>query len=750
MEKTSIKRFALGSLGILFPLAPISAQQPADSSRIVQLEEVQVVAGRAGYKTPMSFSELKSSELKKSAYGQDLPYLISLLPGVVATSDAGTGLGYTSIKVRGSDASRINISANGVPLNDSESQGVFWVNMPDFSSSLKDIQVQRGIGTSTNGAGAFGATVNMRTRPYGLTPYAQIDISGGAFGTLRRSVAVGSGRIADHFAFDARVSRITSDGYVKRADVNLQSYFLQAAYHNGGTLLKLLTFGGKEKTGIAWNGIAPEKIEKLGRTYNNAGYMYTDEKGREHFYHNTDNYSQRHYHAILSQQLSDSWSLNVTLHATRGLGYTDEYRTGRNLKEYALQPFTVGDKKIKKTDLLRQKHLDNWFYGVVASALYRQENYDISMGASTNKYEGQHFGYVNWIRQYATPVPPHFSYYDNKSRKSEASTFIKGNWEIIPHLNLFGDLQYRRIDYKMSGIDDKYSDTDKAMAKLNIEQAFNFFNPKAGLSYAFSDGHTAYASVAMGHREPNRKAYTDAGSKGYPSEECMIDYELGYRMQIPTLTAGVNLYYMDYKNQLVLDGRYSDVGELLFSNVPKSYRLGVELSAGWEPCKYFRWDLAAALSRNKIDQYTQTFAVYGPNDDFELRTEKMRGTDISFSPSVVLSNVFTTRYRWFELALQTQYVGKQYLDNTMNEDRAIAPYCVSSLRAMAQLSTSWLKDCSIGLVVNNVFNTQYYNNGFVYDCGYSKDEQGNLTAYNELRVFPQAPIHLMGTLSLRF
>ncbi|KGN95389.1 TonB-dependent receptor [Porphyromonas crevioricanis] len=750
MKQSKFLRPSLLSLGLALGVSA-SAQSVPDSSRIVQLEEVQVVAGRAGYRTPVSFSEMKKSELKRSAYGQDMPYLLSLLPGVVATSDAGTGLGYTSLKVRGSDASRINITTNGVPLNDSESQGVFWVNMPDFSSSLRDVQVQRGLGTSSNGAAAFGATINMRTEQYGLTPYAQVDLSGGAFGTFRRSASIGSGALSNGWAFDARISKITSDGFVKRADVDLNSYFFQSAYHHNGTLLKLITFGGKEKTGIAWNGIDPNKMDKLGRDYNSAGFMYKDAEGKEHLYHNTDNYNQRHYQAILSQQLGDRWSLNATLHATRGLGYTDEYRTGRKLKEYALKPFELEGNKIKKTDLIRQKHLDNWFYGLITSAQYRAESYDLTFGASANAYDGKHFGYINWIKQYSSPLEPEYRYYDNKSDKKEASAFAKINWQPVSGLNLFADLQYRGIRYKMEGVDDKYSDTDKRMATLDIEQSFNFFNPKAGVSYSLVDGHVVYASVAMGHREPNRKAYTDAGSKGFPTEEKMIDYELGYRWQLPSFAAAVNFYYMDYKDQLVLDGRFSDVGELLFSNVPNSYRMGVELSAGWEPCEYFTWNIAAAFSRNKIDKYTQTFAVYGPgDDDFELRTEEMKNTDISYSPSVVLSNLFTTRYKGLELGLQTQYVGKQYLDNTMNEDRSLKAYCVSALRLGYRLPVSWVEDFSLGLTVNNLFNTEYSSNAYVYDTGYVKGEDGKLTAYNDLRVFPQAPIHLMGSVSIRF
>lgn len=753
MKKTTIVALALG-MGICSPISAQSVNKRPhgeDSTKIIKLEEVQVVANRATDKTPMSFSDIKSKELNKGAYGQDLPYLLSLLPGVIMTSDAGTGIGYTSLKVRGSDASRINITTNGVPLNDSESQGVFWVNMPDFSSSLQDVQVQRGVGTSSNGAGAFGATINMRTQKVRTSPYAAVDIAGGAYGTFRRGVKLGTGRIADHWAFDARLSKITSDGYVNRASVNLKSFFAQASYFNGGTLLRLVTFGGEEHTGIAWNGIDPNKIDKLGRRFNDAGMM--SKNGFDGpFYKNTDNYDQRHYQAILTQELGNSWTLNATLHYTRGKGYTDEYRLGRKLQEYGLDTFKDTDgNKVKKSDLLRQKHLDNHFYGIVASATYKGSNFDISFGGAGNMYDGKHFGFVRWIKNYSKSVPTDFRYYDNKADKDEASAFAKVNWQPAEGLNIFGDLQYRGISYKIDGISDNKDDKTGKMANLKIDKTFDFFNPKAGVSYQFDALNTIYASIAVGHREPNRKAYTDAGSTGMPTSESMIDYELGYRYNGNILRGGVNLYYMDYKDQLVLDGRFSDVGQMLFSNVPDSYRMGIELQMAWTPCKYFRYDLSGAFSRNKIKEYTQAFAQYGPGEnDFEVVNEKMKNTDISYSPRIVMSQRMTAIFRGFELALQTQYVGKQYLDNTQRESRSMKGYCVSNLMASYNFSLPYTKGCAVTLMVNNLFNTKYNNNAYIYDGGYTVDKEGKKTEFTELRVFPQAPINLMGALTINF
>lgn len=751
MNKTII-RVVVAGLGLSCCLnlgAQTLSSKQEDSTKIIKLEEVQVIAGRATNKTPMSFSEIKTKELNKTAYGQDLPYLLSLLPGVVMTSDAGTGIGYTSLKVRGSDASRINITTNGVPLNDAESQGVFWVNMPDFSSSLQDVQLQRGVGTSSNGAGAFGATLNMRTQGIKTSPYATVDLSGGAYGTFRRGIKLGTGRIANHWAFDARLSKINSDGYIDRASVNLKSYFAQAAYFNNGTLLRLVTFGGEEHTGIAWNGINPDKIDKLGRRFNDAGMM---EKGNfKDFYKNTDNYDQRHYQAILTQELSDNWTLNATLHYTRGKGYTDEFRLGRKLEEYGLQVFKDSEgNKVKKSDLLRQKHLDNHFYGLVSSVTYKGENFDFTFGAAGNMYDGKHFGYVRWIRNYPEAVLPNKKYYNNTSDKDEASAFVKANWQPIDGLNLFADLQYRGISYKIDGVSDNRDEKTKTMALLDIDKTFNFFNPKAGAAYQIDQYNTVYGSISIGHREPNRKAFTDAGTKGLPTSEKMIDYELGYRFDSRYFQGGVNLYYMDYKDQLVMDGRYSDVGQMLFSNVPNSYRTGVELQLAWTPCRYFRYDLAGAFSRNKIKDYSQAFAQYGPGDKFEVIMEKMKDTDISYSPNVVMSQRLTGMYKGFEIALQTQYVSRQYLDNTQRKNRSMEGYCVSNLMASYHFNLPYTKGCAVSLLVNNLFDTRYNNNAYIYDGGYTVDEEGHKTEFTELRVFPQAPIHLMGAFTINF
>lgn len=735
----------------------------ADSLRIVELEEVQIVSTRATSKTPVAYSNVDKKSIAKVNYGQDIPYLLTLTPSVVATSDAGTGIGYTGFRVRGSDASRINITSNGVPLNDSESQSVFWVNMPDFASSVEDLQVQRGVGTSSNGAGAFGASINMRTENLSHNRYGQFDLSGGSFGTLRRALKLGTGRMGGRWTVDARLSRITSDGYVDRADVDLNAYFAQAGYYGDNTIVKLIAFGGKEKTGIAWNGLSKSDEEKYGSTYNSAGFMYLDADGKPKYYHNTDNYNQQHQQAIVNHRFSDRATLNFTLHHTSGFGFTDEYRTGRKLKEYGLQPFVdANGNTVKKVSLIRKKFLDNDFYGAIASLDWKLDPVKLQLGASANHYEGDHYGQVNYIDKYPQTLDPKFEYYRNNAKKFDMAYFIKANWQANELINLYGDIQYRHIGYQIDGIGDEWDDVADGLQQISLDKKFNFLNPKAGILFQFDPQQRAYASVGVAHREPNRTNYTEAGAGQYPQAERLIDYELGYHYSSPSWSLSAGLYYMDYKDQLVMDGRLSDVGQMLTSNVPNSYRMGIELSSSLSIIpKHLRWDMTLALSRNKIKEYTQTTAQYvvSQEGDYEWvgnKEEQLTNTDIAYSPSIVASSVLSYQIEGFEAAWTARFVGKQYLDNTQREDRSLPSYFLNDLRLAYQFAVLGLKNVGLGLQLNNLFGLRYASNAYIYDAGYTYTSAAdaangtNQGAYADLRRYPQAGFSLMGSLSIRF
>ena len=639
------------------------SQEKTDSLKVVDLQEVQVIATRAKEKTPLSYSDLDKNAIEKANYGQDIPFLLTLTPSVVATSDAGNNIGYTGFRIRGTDANRINITANGVPMNDAESQSVFWVNIPDFASSVQDLQVQRGVGTSTNGAGAFGASVNMKTAYIPILPYAQFDATYGSFNTSKTALKVGTGKIGGHWSFDARLSEINSDGYIDRASTDLKSYFAQAGYHNANTLLKFIVFGGKEKTYHAWDGVPSGNGEDLdylstNRTYNTCGFMGTDANGKPLYYNNqTDNYNQTNYQLAFLQVFNPSLKLNATLHYTKGDGYYEEYKTDRKLVEYGMKPFVYDGKNVTKTDLVRQKHMENDFGGVIFSLDYIQNKWDISLGGGGNYYDGYRFGNVIWAKNY-TEDPnfyPEHEYYRNDAQKADANIFLRANYQLNNHLNLFADMQYRYIRYQINGKNDDFDGTTNDMQILDFDNTFNFFNPKAGIFYQIDSKNDLYASLAVGHREPNRNNYTDGKLATLPKAERLLDYELGYKYHSRSFSAGVNLYYMKYKDQLILTGEVNDIGEMLTSNIPDSYRAGIEITAGLPVTSWLQWNGNLTLSQSKIKEYTEYI------DDWETgqSADYLGTTSISYSPDVVAGSLFSAEYLNWSAGLQSSYVGKQ-------------------------------------------------------------------------------------------
>lgn len=679
MSRTKSVFFSLFS--IFFSLISFAQQQ--DSTKVNSLDEVLVSAVRVTSKTPVSFSNMDKKEIKYRNLGQDIPVLMNYLPSVVTTSDAGNGVGYTGIRVRGSDATRVNVTINGIPYNDAESQGTFWVNMPDFASSVESLQLQRGVGTSTNGAGAFGASLNMLTDSYARKATGEISSSAGSFNTLKNTVKFSTGLLNDHFEIAGRLSAIKTDGYIDRGSADLKSYFLQGTYVGKTTLIKALVFGGTQKTYQSWNGIDSEKLSE-NRRYNSAG-EYTDEFGVTRYYDNeTDNYNQDHYQLHWSESISDKWSTNFALHYTKGKGYFENYKEDAEMSEYGLP--AVGT--VTTTDLIRQKWLDNDFYGTTFSAKYVSDGLDVILGGGWNKYEGDHFGKVIWAR-YASTSELGDHYYDDFSTKTDGNIFAKANYQFTEQFSFYLDLQYRNVHYK----------ANSAETGL-VNDNFNFFNPKVGFNYRFTQKSTLYFSYARANREPNRTDYEGGNVK----PEKLNDFELGWRFNSEKFQLNSNVYYMRYKDQLILTGRLDDVGAPIRANTEKSYRLGFEFDATIALSDKFTLRPNFTLSSNK-------------NVDLAVDGEYYGTTKIAYSPEVIAGNVIV--YKPIEglyLSLLQKYVGEQYMNNIELPAAKLADYFVNDFNASYEIKPiSIFKSITITALVNNILNKKYISNGAMWD-----------------------------------
>lgn len=674
------------------------------------LEELVVKAVRLQKDAPIAFSNVSKEAIKNQNLGQDIPILLSTLPNVVTTSDAGTGIGYTGIRVRGSDATRVNVTINGIPLNDAESHGVFWVNMPDFASSVENLQLQRGVGTSTNGAGAFGASLNLLTNNATENAFGEISNSFGSFNMRKHTVKLGTGRINDHFEVMGRLSAIKSDGYIDRASSDLKSYFLQGTYSDDKTILKALIFGGKEKTYLAWNGISKDKLEK-NRTYNPSG-KYVDANGNKKYYDNeTDNYQQDHYQLHWNQKIGENWSSHLGLHYTQGEGYYENYKNDL-YSEYGLQPIKDVAGKEVAGNLIRRKWLDNDFYGVVFSLNYQKSKLNFIWGGGLNNYEGDHFGTIVWTAK-AINIPYRHKYYNNSSKKLDGNIYTKATYKINTNWQAFADLQYRFVNYEMDN--------------NNIDEQLHFFNPKAGLTYFITPYNSLYFSYARGNKEPNRDDYeADANVK----TEKLHDFELGWRYANNALQINANAYYMHYKDQLVLTGRVDDVGNYIRSNVDKSMRVGLEIDANWQLTDKWRIQPNVALSSNKNIDFKEK------NKDSTLKA--LGDTDISFSPNLVAGNSisFTPKSN-IQISLLSKYVGEQYMSNNNIEVSKLDSYFVNNLSIGWQLNPSKVfQSIDFSLLINNIFNVEYVSNGYMWD----------IYPY----YFPQAKANVLAGITLRF
>ena len=745
MKKNMMMAVALLGAGF-----PVHAQTSAvsDSLKVINLQEVQVVSTRATAKTPVAFTNIGKAELKKVNFGQDIPYLLSMTPSTLTTSDAGSGIGYTTLRVRGTDGTRINITVNGIPMNDAESHNLFWVNMPDFSSSVKDMQVQRGAGTSTNGAGAFGASVNMQTEGASMKPYAEFNGSYGSFNTHKETVKVGTGLLNNHWTFDARLSNIGTDGYIDRASVNLSSYYLQGGYFAENTSVKLIAFSGKEKTYHAWNYASKEEMQEFGRRYNSCG-EYKGDDGKKHYYADqTDNYLQKNYQLIFNHSFSTAWNLNAALHYTKGDGYYEEYKDSSYLVTYGLKPFTMDGKEVSKSDLVRQKKMDNKFGGAVFSLNYTNHRLTASLGGGLNQYRGSNFGRVTWVKNYIGALSPEHEYYRNQSKKTDGNIYLKATYDLSKGLSAYADLQYRHIDYTIDGTNDKYDWNKNTLRPLAIDKKFDFFNPKVGLNWNINSNHRIYASFSVAQKEPTRNNYTDGNPDSYPKAEKLLDYEAGYTFATHWLTAGANFYYMDYTDQLVLTGALNDIGEALTENVPDSYRMGIELMLGIKPCKWFQWDINATWSKNRIKNFVENIPIY--DDDWNLldvASVSHKSTRIAFSPDFLLNNRFAFTYQGFEASLQSQFVGKQYMTNAEVEALTPYKYFVNNLNlAYTFKPRKVAKEITLGVTVYNLFNEEYENNGWA-SSSYDKDVNHRIDSAGYAA---QAGTNVMGHVSFRF
>lgn len=738
--------------GLLTGSVSMAESLPVDTTRMVELQKVEVIANRANSKTPMAYTTVGKRELRRFNNAQDLPYLLLMTPSVVTTSDAGAGVGYTGIRVRGTDATRINVTANGVPLNDAQSHSLYWVNMPDFVSSVEDLQIQRGVGISTNGSGAFGASLNFKTEAPATEAGGEVSGGYGSFNTHREMVKVSTGLMGGHWVLDARLSNIESDGYIDRASSDLESYYAKLGYYGDRSSLKVLTFAGKEKTYLSWAGATLKEMDKYGRRYNANGVIEQNGEPVGYYDNQTDNYIQRNYQMIYSLMLSDSWNMNVTLHYTNGKGYYEEYKNGRKLTEYGLESFEVDGTTIKKTNLIRQKHMKNDFGGGLFSFDYRSDKLEMSFGGAANRYDGNHFGLVTWVQDYINfnkPLQSDHEYYANDAIKDDVNVYAKATYEVATGLNLFADLQYRHVEYSIDGNNDNYDWINSQMQKLNVDDKYDFFNPKAGLQYTLNDRNKFYASFAVAHKEPTRNNYTDAKFNTTPMSERLFDYELGYNYLSPRFSAGANLYYMDYEDQLVLTGEVNDIGEPLAANVDKSYRAGIELTAGVKITDWLRWDVNSTFSRNKIKDYTEYLSVYDDNDFVEQQSQYLGTVDIAYSPSVIANSLISVNYKGWSAALQSHYVGEQYMSNSEIKELQLDGYFVNNLHLAYAFSMPLLKSVKVGFSIYNLFDEKYCNNGFGSSSLYRAPD-GKQTRSEYAYYFPQAGTNFMANVSIRF
>ncbi len=701
----------------LLPFALNAQEQPKDS--VKSIEEVLISGVRAKDKNPITFTNVSKAQIAPRNLGQDIPILLNYLPSVVTTTDAGAGIGYTYMRVRGADGSRINVTLNGVPFNDSESQSTFFVNLPDFASSLESIQLQRGVGTSTSGAGAFGASLNLQTKTSQPNNYAELANSFGSFGTRKHTLAFGTG-LHNNFEMNARISKITSDGFIDRASSDLFGYYFDANYITKSTINKAIAFGGKEKTYQAWNGLEDEEKLKNDRTYNSAA-QYSDEFGNTQFYDDeTDNYWQNHFQLHWNEKLTSKWQSNIALHYTLGKGYFEQYREAENFSDYLLPDFNGNT----STDLVRKRWLDNAFFGSTFSLNYKTATTDFIIGGAANKYQGKHFGEVVWTQFY---VPKSNKYYDNFGNKNDVNFYSKASQQ-IGKFNVFADLQYRMVFYQANSI--KFDD---------VNDTFRFFNPKAGITYTLSNFSSVYGYFGIANKEPRRDDYESGSIK----PERLEDFELGYKFKNNKAVVNINAFYMSYKNQLVATGALNDVGSPIFENSGKSYRAGIEIESSLQIATKLILQPNITLSNNK-------------NEDFYFERDgiltNLGNTNIAYSPNIVVGNALTySPIKTLQISFLTKFVGKQYMGNIDSDKSVLPDYTTSDLN----INYEWkinkgIKSIVFSGLINNIFDRTYESNGYFYTYNDDFSNPPAISTIEGAGFYPQAVINFLVGMNIKF
>ena len=676
-------------------------------------DEVLVEATRVDESIPVTFSNLDKEEIQKRNLGQDVPYLLNLTPSTVVTSDAGAGIGYTGIRIRGVDPSRINVTINGIPVNDAESHGVFWVDLPDIASSIENIQVQRGVGTSTNGAGAFGSSINLQTSSNSLDPYTEINTGIGSFNTRKANIQLGSGLMKNGWSFEGRLSKIMSDGYIDRAESDLNSFYLSGSKRGERSLLKADIFSGKEITYQSWYGVEESVLESGNRTFNEAG----TEKSGSPYQNQVDNYRQDYYQLHYSYRLQDNWSLNASLHYTKGEGYYEEYKADEDLSDYGISPQNPGDPT--ESDLIRRRWLDNDFYGMVFSSKYtHSQNWNVTFGGGLNRYDGAHFGEVIWAR-FAGDSEFEERYYDNDAIKTDFNVYGKAQYFFNENLSSYLDMQVRTINYEFDGVDIQNNNVVDVRGTDDIV----FLNPKFGLSYLVNEGNRVFASFGVAGKEPTRSEYVESSTASRPDPERLYNIETGYRGDFGQFFVGAYGYAMLYEDQLVVTGQINDVGGVVRQNVPKSSRLGIELEGGVSITSNLSWAANATFSKNKIENYTEFIDDYDNGGQIE---RNFCDTDIALSPSIIANSILGFSDNGLTTELTTKYVSKQYLDNTQNDARSIDPYLVNDLRiSYAFTNLSFAKGITANLMINNLLDEKYETNGYTFGYVFGGEQRFN-------------------------
>ncbi|WP_229724539.1 TonB-dependent receptor [Winogradskyella forsetii] len=734
------------SIFLLSLCSAFGQEKQQDSTKVEKLDEVLVKAVRVDAKSPITHSNVSKEELAKRNLGQDIPVLLNYLPSVVTTTDAGAGVGYTGIRVRGVSSQSTNVTINGIPYNDAESLGTFWVNLGDFASSVESLQLQRGVGTSTNGSGAFGASINVLTDAVSKDASGEISNSFGSFNTRKHTVKFSTGQIysdaerSRSIEIAGRLSNITSDGYIDRASADLKSYFLQGSYIDDNTLIKAITFGGSEVTYQAWNGFDPDYISALGanpnidenRQFNVSGAYFDDNDVLKFYDNEVDNYSQDHYQLHWNQRYDNQWSTTLSFNYTKGQGYFEQYREDEDFGDYGFETLNFNGEIIDETDLIRRRWLDNNYYVFNANANYKKNNLDLIFGGSYSHYDGDHFGEVIWA-EFASQSEIRDRYYDGNSKKNDLSVFTKANYKLNDKISLFGDLQVRNVTYKTTG-------TTSDIVEFAVDKNFTFFNPKAGVTYDLNADNSLYFSYARANREPNR---TDFESNNAIEPEQLNDFELGWRHNKGNLVFNANAYYMLYNEQLVLSGRLDDVGNPIRTNSGKSYRLGLELEAVIPVVSKLTLQPNVTLSTNKNSETIVSF-------DGEL--QNLGKTDISFSPSIVAANAIVFQpIEHLQMSWLSKFVGEQFMSNTEAELSKLDSYFINDFNINYTLKTkSVFESIVFSGLVNNFFNVKYISNGYYYTYDDDFSNPGIVSTIEGVGYYPQATTNFLVGVTLNF